>query len=45
MDKLELFKLLLNKECWENYKYKIDRDLFPDELHDLFDSYYDSFDS
>jgi len=38
MDKIELFKLLLTKAAWETYKHRMDKEVFPEILHDLYDS-------
>jgi archaellum biogenesis ATPase FlaH len=36
MEKLDLFKLLLKKHNYNNYRYKLDKEVFPEVLHDLY---------
>lgn len=38
MDKIDLFKSLLNKEFWNGNKHRLTPDLFPDLLQDLYES-------
>ncbi len=38
VEKIELFKLLLNKAYYNNYRHKIDKEIFPEALHNLYDS-------
>lgn len=38
MEKVEIFKLLLNKLEWNLYKHRVDKEIFPEILHDLFGS-------
>lgn len=38
MEKLGLFRALLNKEFYQQFTHKLSKELFPEELWDLFDS-------
>jgi archaellum biogenesis ATPase FlaH len=38
MEKLEIFKFLLKKEHYSNYRHKITKDIFPEMLHPLYES-------
>src|SRR6267154_911669 len=38
MDKIDLFKSLMNKEFWNANKFRLDKELFSDVLEDLFES-------
>lgn len=38
MEKTELFKLLLSKEQYANYRHRVVKEIFPEALHDLYES-------
>ena len=38
MDKLDLFKALMNKDFWNENQHRVSKDLFPDMLEDLYES-------
>ncbi len=38
MEKIELFKLLLKKDNYINYRHKLDKEIFPEALQDLYES-------